>query len=397
MRIQKYQSPANGIVKQDNTYVAKPIEQKSFKRVYQPKQAYLSQDNRTKLQHEQGQKKADEAYNQQMKDKNTAIALNHLLGFSNFADYVGLGLGASALAKYGFKQGVKSAVKASQKIGIVAPQFQHPASVLTERFLKFVGGHTTGEPLNIDILQGAYKLQAKKLQEAGVDLSKISFQDLRNSMNKRMQEIINTAPTDRFNMIVPEKDSEIVHTIYDYSKPDGNKVVGRTKIGVEDGDAHIVYTENVSNNPNIHKVEERGLNSAIQFANQTGLNGVVSGKQLLSAPKTYNVWKHFPEKEMVSNRGMHQNVNMVPEDTPMRFITEAKEMVGNSKESLHFPFGSVYRLRKPSSLETKTKSTIFDPTIIDNNGKMRIDWNDPNIFKAIGIPFVGGLIQKNNE
>ena len=95
---------------------------------------------------------------------------------------------------------------------------------------------------------------------------------------------------------------------------------------------------------------------------------------------------------MVSNRGMHQNVNMVPEDTPMRFITEAKEMVGNSKESLHFPFGSVYRLRKPSSLETKTKSTIFDPTIIDNNGKMRIDWNDPNIFKAIGIPFVGGLI-----
>lgn len=43
MRIQKYQNPANGIVKQDNTYVAKPIEQKSFKRVYQPKQAYLSQ------------------------------------------------------------------------------------------------------------------------------------------------------------------------------------------------------------------------------------------------------------------------------------------------------------------------------------------------------------------
>ena len=397
MRIQKYQSPANGIVKQDNTYVAKPIEQKSFKRVYQPKQAYLSQDNRTKLQHEQGQKKADEAYNQQMKDKNTAIALNHLLGFSNFADYVGLGLGASALAKYGFKQGVKSAVKASQKIGIVAPQFQHPASVLTERFLKFVGGHTTGEPLNIDILQGAYKLQAKKLQEAGVDLSKISFQDLRNSMNKRMQEIINTAPTDRFNMIVPEKDSEIVHTIYDYSKPDGNKVVGRTKIGVEDGDAHIVYTENVSNNPNIHKVEERGLNSAIQFANQTGLNGVISGKQLLSAPKTYKVWVHIPEKEIISNRGMHQNANMIPEDAPMRFITEAEEMVGDSKESLYYPFGSIYRLKKPSSLETKTKSTIFDPTIIDNNGKMRIDWNNPNIFKAVGVAFVGGLIQKSNE
>lgn len=38
-----------------------------------------------------------------MKDKNTAIALNHLLGFSNFADIVGLGVGAGALLKKGAK------------------------------------------------------------------------------------------------------------------------------------------------------------------------------------------------------------------------------------------------------------------------------------------------------
>ena len=50
-----------------------------------------------------------------MKDKNTAIALNHLLGFSNFADIVGLGLGAGALAKFGIKQGVKSAANKIQK------------------------------------------------------------------------------------------------------------------------------------------------------------------------------------------------------------------------------------------------------------------------------------------
>lgn len=130
MRIKKLQT--GGVSKQDNTYVAKPVEQKLIKRTYQPKQAYLSQDNRTKLQHKQGQKKADEAYNQQMKDKNTAIALNHLLGFSNFADYVGLGLGAGALTKYGVKQGVKSAVKSSQKIGIVAPQFQQKGKFTSE-------------------------------------------------------------------------------------------------------------------------------------------------------------------------------------------------------------------------------------------------------------------------
>ena len=46
----------------------------------------------------------------------------------------------------------------------------------------------------------------------------------------------------------------------------------------ENGNAYIENTENVSSNPNIHKVEERGLNSAILFANQTGLNGVISGR-----------------------------------------------------------------------------------------------------------------------
>lgn len=135
MRIQKYQIPANGIIQQDNTRVAiKPIEQTFIKRTYQPRQAYLSQDNRTRLQREEGRKKADEAYNQQMKDKNTAIALNHLLGFSNFADIVGLGVGAGSLAKYGVKQGVKSASEkfANQKIGIVAPQFQQKGKFVSE-------------------------------------------------------------------------------------------------------------------------------------------------------------------------------------------------------------------------------------------------------------------------
>lgn len=91
-------------------------------------------------------------------------------------------------------------------------------------------------------------------------------------------------------MIVPDKGFERVHTIYDYNKTDGNQVVGRTKVLKENGNAYIENTENVSSNPNIHKVEERGLNSAILFANQTGLNGVISGRQLLSAPKTYKVW-----------------------------------------------------------------------------------------------------------
>ena len=124
----------NTTEKQDNTRVAKPVEQKFFKRVYQPSQTYLSQDNRTQLQHEEGRKKADEAYNQQLKDKNTAEALNHLIGFNNFLDYAGLGIGAGALLKKGAKYATKQTAEklANQKIGIVAPQFQQKGKFVSE-------------------------------------------------------------------------------------------------------------------------------------------------------------------------------------------------------------------------------------------------------------------------
>lgn len=392
-----------GTIVADNTRVVKPTIQEKIQRTY-PEQPQFVQDNRSDWQRQQSQKRAKTDYNQYMEDKNTEKGLRNLNGFLNFTDYATMGLGAGSLlfkgAKWAGKRAVGQVSKQianSRNMGIVAPQFQQKGNDITERLFKFIGTHTEGEPLDISTLQGAYKLQAQKLQEAGVDLSKLSFQDLRNSMNRRMQEIINTAPTERFNMIVPDKRFERVHTIYDYNKTDGNQVVGRTKVLKENGNAYIENTENVSSNPNIHKVEERGLNSAILFANQTGLNGVISGRQLLSAPKTYKVWKHFPEKELINNNGMHQNVNMVSENAPLKFVTEVDDMVGNSENTLYYPFGNVFRLKRPSSLETKTKSVIFDPSIIDNNGKMNIDWNNSNIFKTIGFPLGVGLTQKGYE
>ena len=394
-----------GTIVADNTRVVKPIIQEIVPRTYQiSEQPQFVQDNRSDWERQQSYEKAQTVYNQYMEDKKTEEGLRNLNGFLTFTDYATMGLGAGSLLFKGAKWAGKKAVGQvskqianSRNMGIVAPQFQQKGNDITERLFKFIGTHTEGEPLDISTLQGAYKLQAQKLQEAGVDLSRLSFQDLRNSMNRRMQEIINTAPTERFNMIVPDKKFERAHTIYDYNKTDGSQVVGRTKVLKENGDAYIENTENVSNNPNIHKVEERGLNSAILLANQTGLNGVISGRQLLSAPKTYKVWKHFPEKELINNNGMHQNINMVSENAPLKFVTEVDDMVGNSENALYYPFGNVFRLSKPSSLETKTKSVIFDPSIIDNNGKMNIDWNNSNIFKTIGFPLGVGLTQKGYE
>ena len=232
-----------GTIVADNTRVVKPTIQEKIQRTY-PEQPQFVQDNRSDWQRQQSQKRAKTDYNQYMEDKNTEKGLRNLNGFLNFTDYATMGLGAGSLlfkgAKWAGKRAVGQVSKQianSRNMGIVAPQFQQKGNDITERLFKFIGTHTEGEPLDISTLQGAYKLQAQKLQEAGVDLSKLSFQDLRNSMNRRMQEIINTAPTERFNMIVPDKRFERVHTIYDYNKTDGNQVVGRTKVLKENGNA----------------------------------------------------------------------------------------------------------------------------------------------------------------
>ena len=189
MRIQKYQSPANGIVQQDNTYVAKPIEQRLIKRTYQPKQTYLSQDNRTQLQHKQAQKKADEAYNQQIKDKNTAVALNHLIGFSNFADIVGLGIGAGQLAKFGVKQGVKSAANKIQKDLIYGSKINGNMPKLTQ--LEFEEANRIGYNNAIQILANPTVMETAGRNAA---LSKrLNLDPLKYEIDGELKEIWNSS------------------------------------------------------------------------------------------------------------------------------------------------------------------------------------------------------------
>lgn len=73
--IPKYQN--EGLVtRQDNTYVAKPtIPPKLIKRTYTPTQSYVSQDNRSEWQREQGSKKAA---NQLVKRKINGRASDYL-------------------------------------------------------------------------------------------------------------------------------------------------------------------------------------------------------------------------------------------------------------------------------------------------------------------------------
>lgn len=112
--IPKYQN--EGLVtRQDNTYVAKPtIPPKLIKRTYTPTQSYVSQDNRSEWQREQGSKKADEEYKKYVEDKKMQQGLENLNGFLNFVDAAtittGVGKGLSLIGKSVGKQIAKGMV-----------------------------------------------------------------------------------------------------------------------------------------------------------------------------------------------------------------------------------------------------------------------------------------------
>lgn len=167
----------------------------------------------------------------------------------------------------------------SRKLGIVSPQFQGKSDI-TDRFLKYVGGGIKGDPINMNNLSGVQKMQAIKLQEAGVDLSRISLQDLQKSINQRKWDIVNSAPNGRFNVLNPSEASSNVQNVLDFIKDkNGYSRVGRTELRINNNTKNIQigHTDNESSNKTINKVAERGLNSAIQLSNQDGLNGVLSG------------------------------------------------------------------------------------------------------------------------
>lgn len=112
--IPKYQN--EGLVtRQDNTYVTKPtIPPKLIKRTYTPTQSYVSQDNRSEWQREQGSKKADKEYKKYVEDKKMQQGLENLNGFLNFVDAAtittGVGKGLSLIGKSVGKQIAKGMV-----------------------------------------------------------------------------------------------------------------------------------------------------------------------------------------------------------------------------------------------------------------------------------------------
>lgn len=222
-------------------------------------------------------------------------------------------------------------------------------------------GLTNREELVFDLGEEQLKLLAQQLETRGVDMTRITKSDLQKALDIRQQQLLKTGPR-RKSIITPDElQGNVRNTIVDYIN---NEPVGETII-IKGSDPYL-HIGNVTNiKPDvIHGVQERGLNSAAQVANDLNMDGVVIAEWLKMPEISTNVYKHFPNKKLIRNNGYYEWTTGTTNTNPVYLITEPSKSV-------------------------PTKSIIFDPIIINKNGKLRTKWKDKRIFRTIAPAVLG--------
>lgn len=262
-----------------------------------------------------------------------------------------------------------------RKLNIFEPRtitWDQANSDVTSNFLKFVQNNRIKAERVSDIDR---KQLREILKQGGVDVSKITEDDLATAIYNRLKEIKLTAPKNynlhNQNALIPWQ--EEIWAIND------GKNVGRIELAKGKNKYGISMIENYTRNQEepVQGISERLYNAAIMAAKSKGLSGIESGETLLSPEITVNhVLPKYTNKSLVGNWGQYQWSRHNP----------------NLQTTENNP---VYLLTTPT-YNTPTKSLLFDPTIIDTSGKMHINWLDPNIFKFL-IPISYGINQLGNR
>lgn len=383
-----------GTIIPDNTRVVKPTIQEKIQRTYPiQQQPQFVQDNRSDWERQQSYDKAQAVYNQYMQDKKTEEGLRNLNGFLTFTDYATMGLGAGSLLAKGMKWAGKKAIGQvskqianSRNMGIVAKPFQKGGEDYTENLIRLLGekkDSNVGGKFSSDT-----KPFARYLESIGVDVTRFSDRDLRNLRMLREESIQTNHPTGRYAKIselsYPTTDA---HTVSLYEGKENIGYLNGRNSPYIDNSLHVDNMESLDFSK--HGISQDLYNSSLQYGQQAGYDGLVSGEHLLSPEITTRVLEHYPNKQLVGNTG-HWHFNF------------GKTVRNESQASTETFDNPVYKLLSPSKKPVPTKHAgIFHPSLINTkNWTLNApDWSNPNIFK-VGIPGILGfnfMNYDNNE
>lgn len=242
----------------------------------------------------------------------------------------------------------------------------------TQKFYNFIGGRQKGQ-LVFDGKSFNRKASQEDIQfynilrKSGVNTSKLTIEDIRKAQKLRQNIIKKSAPKN-YNYQVGNADDVKI-----YGMEDG-KVIGDIDISFPEfklfyGDpvARVDMVRNLSPIKNGHHtmqgVQKLMTDAGIQYVKQTTpYKGLESGKVLLRADKTKNMYDSYKNKKIIGNSGAWSENGNTTYDNPIYLLKD--KAIDTPKIPL--------------------KSRIFDPIILTKFGKMKIKWNNPNIYYKNG-------------
>ena len=264
----------------------------------------------------------------------------------------------------------------------------------TDRFYKFINQSPT-QHTELFKYTDLQKQQLELLKQGGVDISNISPEQLdlaRRLRNITIQEqapstyyrsnytldnprfysifkIINKKPIGKIDIINPFTKQQMA------DKKIPEEVINQ-RINTPSYASSIGMVQNLSNGKE-HGIQVNMTDAAINQSLQRGFKGVKSGEELLQPEKTTKMYKKYQDKIVLNNNGIYH---------------------WNSETTNNNP---IYLLKSPSQ-QIISKDELFDPSIIDENGKMYINWLDPNIYKTLiptglGLNFNNYVSKKNKQ
>lgn len=241
-------------------------------------------------------------------------------------------------------------------------------SDITDNFLRFADLNPSIKGMKLTDntiyhLPNDEKLLVKELQSNGVDVYNLTREHLTEALNKRAKLLYETAPDKRHALIFPKQTSGRQVVVYD--KP-SEPYVGIMKTSVQEGGLEV---------PEIYQSYSQGTkvgrdlyDAALRSIQSEGGIGIRSADNLLDARPTLGTLKHYRDKQVIANSGVHRYMKTVNgEKVPDKVLVNQP----------------VYKLTQPTNVNLPAKSVVFDPKIIDKNGVMYINWSDPNVLHSV--------------
>ena len=267
--------------------------------------------------------------------------------------------------------------------GVPANIVRKGGNEITRRYLKYVGQNPdktfAGMKINPNKLTPLQKQQLQILLDNGVDPHYITSKNIDKALQLREKALFDSAPSNWvYHKPKWDDDLEIMEdqlfdlnnaktvtpelALYDvaYETPK-DYAINNAYMTLTDDEfsKHLDIGMVRKTNPHAKGTYEHLLNAATNLAKFKKRKGVLSGRDLMSPDVTKHLWNKYEDKELFAkNVGMHLYGTYQP--------------------------GDIMSIKSPTYKVPETKSILFNPSILSDDGKMNIDWNSEDISFAEG-------------